>query len=182
MAAPNNLGEFIKDHLSDHPWPGCQAQLWGQTVTWMSDGIATMALTAGVLVAVILILARRRQAVPHGAAGALEVVVVFVRDMIARPALKERAYRYLLQMEPDHSEIVQSDAESGAGGGSARRRELDELETAQRRDFREQASTLQEQLSAARRARRAAPRPRCRCRRPRLGARAVLRRRVAGTR
>ncbi|HUS47996.1 MAG TPA: F0F1 ATP synthase subunit A [Phycisphaerae bacterium] len=95
MAAPDNLGEFIKYHLSDHPWPGCQAQLWGQTVTWMSDGIATMVLTAGVLVAVILLLARRRQTVPRGAANALEVVVVFVRDMIARPALKERAYRYL---------------------------------------------------------------------------------------
>lgn len=95
MAAPDNLGEFIKHHLSDHPWPGCRAELWGQTVTWMSDGIATMVLTAGVLVAVILILARRRRTVPRGAYNALEVVVVFVRDMIARPALKERAYRYL---------------------------------------------------------------------------------------
>ena len=66
---------------------------------------------------------------------------------------QQRVYRALLQMESAHSQVVQSGSDAGGGQGSARRRELDGLETARRRDFSEQASTLQEQLEATRQAR-----------------------------
>jgi F-type H+-transporting ATPase subunit a len=83
------------NQIADHPWPGCQVQVFGVTVTLMSSCIAAMVLAGVVLLALVLPLARRRQAVPHGAAGVLEVVVYFVRDMIARPALHEEAERYM---------------------------------------------------------------------------------------
>ena len=66
---------------------------------------------------------------------------------------QQRAYRALLQMESAHSQVVQGGRDAGSGQGSARRRELDGLETARRRDFSERASTLQEQLEATRQAR-----------------------------
>jgi F-type H+-transporting ATPase subunit a len=53
-------------------------------------------LIVGALLAVALpMLARRRARIPTGGANFLEVVVIFVRDMIARPALHEKAYTYL---------------------------------------------------------------------------------------
>ena len=60
----------------------------------------------------------------------------------------QRAYRYLLQRRPRESEVVQGrQRQRGGGGGQAQQRELDGLELAQRRDFREEASTLQQQLA-----------------------------------
>ena len=59
----------------------------------------------------------------------------------------QRAYRYLLQRRPRESEVVQGRRQRGGGGGQAQQRELDGLELAQRRDFREEASTLQQQLA-----------------------------------
>jgi len=41
------------------------------------------------------VFARRRGAVPRGVPNVIEAIVVFVRDMIARPALHDRAYDYL---------------------------------------------------------------------------------------
>ncbi|MCY3872586.1 MAG: hypothetical protein OXG87_23845 [Gemmatimonadetes bacterium] len=59
----------------------------------------------------------------------------------------QRAYRYLLQRRPREAEIVQNRQRQRGGGGQAQQRELDGLELAQRRDFREEASTLQQQLA-----------------------------------
>ncbi len=59
----------------------------------------------------------------------------------------QRAYRHLLQRRPRESEVVQGRRQRGGGGGQAQQRELDGLELAQRRDFREEASTLQQQLA-----------------------------------
>lgn len=85
----------LLDEIADHPWPGCQVRVFGLTITWMSSCIAAMVLAGLILLAVVLPLARRRRAVPRGAAGVLEVVVYFVRDMIARPALREQADRFM---------------------------------------------------------------------------------------
>jgi len=83
----------LLDHVQDHPWPGCQ--LFDGRVTWMSSGIVSILLVGAVLAVVLPLLARRRAGLPTGGQNALEVLTVFVRDMIARPALHERAYDYL---------------------------------------------------------------------------------------
>lgn len=85
----------IIDHVSDHAWPGCEFELWGMTVTWMSSSIATMLMVAVALSAVLIPVGRRARVMPTGLQNAVELLVVFVRDMIARPALNERAYAYL---------------------------------------------------------------------------------------
>ncbi len=92
-----NLMEYLSAHLSDQPWPGCQIVIGGMTVTWMSSAIATMILVALGLIAVLLPIARRRKDVPSGAHNALEVITVFVRDFIARPALRDedKVYKFL---------------------------------------------------------------------------------------
>jgi F-type H+-transporting ATPase subunit a len=90
------LADFnLIGRITDHPWPGCQVKLWGMTVTLMSSGIASMLLTGVALAAVIIPLARRRRETPTGAANALEALVVFVREMIARPALGERMHPFV---------------------------------------------------------------------------------------
>lgn len=85
----------IVSHMIDHPWPHSQVTLGPLTLTLMSSGIATMILVAVVLSVVIPLMARRRAETPHGGYNFVEAIVVFVRDMIARPALGDRAYRYL---------------------------------------------------------------------------------------
>ena len=83
------------DKLSDHPWPGCQVEVLGLKLTWMSNGIAAMLLAAGILLAVVLPLAARWRTVPHGGANVLELVVMFIRDMIARPSLHHKADAFM---------------------------------------------------------------------------------------
>ncbi len=83
------------EQIADHPWPGCQVRVFGVTVTLMSSCIAAMVLAAVILLAVVIPLARRRHTVPKGAGGVLEVILYFVRDMIARPALHEQAERFM---------------------------------------------------------------------------------------
>ena len=83
----------LLDHVQDHPWPGCQ--LLEGRVTWMSSGIASILLVGMVLAVVLPLLARRGARLPVGGQNALEVLTVFVRDMIARPALHGKAYDYL---------------------------------------------------------------------------------------
>ena len=90
-----NEGDFIVHHISDHPWPHCQTTALGMKVTWMSDAIATMVLTACILAVVLPLLARRRAMVPRGSYSAMEYLVVLVRDMVARPALHGRAEAFL---------------------------------------------------------------------------------------
>ncbi len=85
----------LAERISDHPWAGCQSRVFGMTITWMSSGIAAMILAAAALVAVVIPLARRWRPIPSGGAGVLDVVVCFVRDMIARPALHDQADRFL---------------------------------------------------------------------------------------
>ncbi len=80
----------ILDHVSDSPWPGCQIVIAGMRITWMSSAIASMLLVAVVLCVVLLLSRRRASVVPHGMQNAVEAVVVFVRDMVARPALHSR--------------------------------------------------------------------------------------------
>ncbi len=96
-AAKFNLMEYMSHHLADHPWPGCQITIGGMTITWMSSAIAAMILVAVLLIVVILPIARRRKEIPHGAHNALEVITVFVRDWIARPALRDddKTYKFL---------------------------------------------------------------------------------------
>ena len=96
-ASEFNLMAYLKEHLADQPWPGCQVTIGGMTMTWMSSAIAGMILVAFALIAVVLPISRRRKALPTGGYNALEVITVFVRDGIARPALRdnEKAYKFL---------------------------------------------------------------------------------------
>jgi len=88
-------------HVSDHEWPWAwtKVHLWGMDVTIMSSAIAGMIVVAIVLIGVILPLARRRLKhnadAPAGADNLLEVLIIFVRDMIARQALHDKAYDFL---------------------------------------------------------------------------------------
>lgn len=83
------------EKLSDHPWPGWQVEVLGLRLTLMSNGIAAMILAAVVLLAVVLPLAKRWQTVPRGGANVLELIVVFIRDMVAKPALHDKADAFL---------------------------------------------------------------------------------------
>ena len=84
------------EHIADHPWgPPWRVSWFGMDITLMSNSIAAMILTALLLAVVIVLVARRRRTVPAGSYNALEVLVVFVRDMIARPALHDQAYVFL---------------------------------------------------------------------------------------
>jgi len=85
----------LMEHMEDQPWPGCRVEVFGVTVTWMSSAIASMLLVALFLSVFLVAFSRRRRRVPHGAGNVIEAIVVFVRDMIARPALHEKAYEYL---------------------------------------------------------------------------------------
>ncbi len=85
----------ILQRVADHPWPGCQVELFGMKITLMSAGIAAMLIAAGALIGIIVPFARRWKTIPRGGAMAVELLVTFVRNMIARPALGERAYEYL---------------------------------------------------------------------------------------
>ncbi len=97
LLAESDMVEEILKHISDHPWdyPWSQIEILGMKVTLMSSAIVEMVLAAVVLAAVIIPVARRHRYGPKGSANVLEVLVVFVRDMIARPALHEKAYEYL---------------------------------------------------------------------------------------
>jgi F-type H+-transporting ATPase subunit a len=95
MLASMDVGEYIVHHMEDQPWEGCQFFLGPIPVTWMSSGISAMILAGLVLLAIIIPLARRVEQCPRGGQNLLEVLVVFVRDNVARPALHQRAYAYL---------------------------------------------------------------------------------------
>jgi F-type H+-transporting ATPase subunit a len=81
--------------FSDHPWPGWYAEPFGVPVTLMSSAIATMLMAAVALTALLVPTARRARLVPRGGYNVAELIVVFVRDLIARPALREKTYDYL---------------------------------------------------------------------------------------
>lgn len=85
----------IMRRITDQPWPGWEANVHGVKITLMSSGIATMILIGVLLPVVILPLARRYRQVPRGSRNALEVILLFIRDMVARPALHDHAYRFM---------------------------------------------------------------------------------------
>ncbi|MGA1199935.1 MAG: hypothetical protein ACO36I_25850, partial [Candidatus Latescibacterota bacterium] len=71
-------------------------------------------------------------------------------------AHEQRAYRLMLQLKPQESQVTQNNRQGGGQSGGQRdgqQRELDGLELAQRRDFREEASTVEQQLAEAAQAR-----------------------------
>ena len=88
-------------HITDHPWPGFR---WDahlpfpapyDQITLMSSGIASMIVVAILLLLVVIPLARRQMNVPKGGRNLIEILVVFVRDMVARPALHDKADYFL---------------------------------------------------------------------------------------
>ena len=81
------------DHVSDHPWPGWSIEFAGMHITLMSSAIASMILIA-LLLGVLIPLRARKAKLGHST-GVLEVVVLFVRDNIARPALGDKAENFL---------------------------------------------------------------------------------------
>ncbi|MFB3892196.1 MAG: F0F1 ATP synthase subunit A [Phycisphaerae bacterium] len=81
--------------ITDHPWHGFEVELFGIKFVWMSSGIAAMLLTAMAIIALILPAARRYKAVPCGGRNAVEILVLFGREMIAKPALHGRADKFL---------------------------------------------------------------------------------------
>ncbi len=94
LLAKGNLADYLMKHVSDHPWPGCEFTLFGMRVTWMSSAIASMLLVAVVLCLALSVLARVKRGELRGST-LVRVVVLFVRDNIARPALHDETYRYL---------------------------------------------------------------------------------------
>jgi len=96
MLADESIVRRIMYMISDHPWEGCTLAITdGFRITWMSSAIFSMLITALVLVAVIVPVARRYKYLPTGLAGFLELLVIFVRDNIARPAFRDNPYHHL---------------------------------------------------------------------------------------
>lgn len=61
---------------------------------------------------------------------------------------QRRAYRYMLQLAPEASQVAQATRQGQVTNDPERRRELDALETTRRRDFSEESSTLASELAA----------------------------------
>jgi F-type H+-transporting ATPase subunit a len=71
------------EEILDHPW-----RIGGREIPWMSSQIALMILLAVALaVALPVAVRRRRGMVPRGFALVLEMLVVFVRNLIVAPAI-----------------------------------------------------------------------------------------------
>jgi F-type H+-transporting ATPase subunit a len=85
----------LLEHVLDCPWPGWGIDVLGVHITLMSGAIISMWLVGAALIAIIVPMARRCRYVPSGGQNFLEALVVFVRDVIARPALHEKADAYL---------------------------------------------------------------------------------------
>ena len=95
LLSKTNLGRALLHHIEDHVWPDCQLTVSGVTITWMSAGISGMIVVAVTLSVVLIWMARRWREVPSGRQSVVEILVIFVRDMVARPALGEKAYAFL---------------------------------------------------------------------------------------
>ncbi len=93
ILAVEKPGDFLMSHVTDHPWPGCTVNVCGMEITWMSSAIASMLLVG--LVLCLLIPWRARKVRIGKTAGVIEVIVIFVRDQIAIPALGSKAYVFL---------------------------------------------------------------------------------------
>lgn len=96
IIAEMDIGKELLHHIADHPWPGFNFHLFGMEVTWMSSAISAMLIAGALLLLVLLPMTRRWPAIPRGGRGFVELLVVFVRDIIARPALGDKkAYAFL---------------------------------------------------------------------------------------
>ena len=97
LLAASEMAERIIDHVTDHPWPydWCRVEVLGVHVTLVSSSIISIVLTGMVLVALLVPMARKHRYLPRGSANMLEVLVIFVRDMIARPALHDKADEHM---------------------------------------------------------------------------------------
>jgi F-type H+-transporting ATPase subunit a len=90
------VAEFnLIEHLSDHPWDGFTVQWGGHEIMLMSSAIASMILVAIAMLVFVLPQVRRASDVPRGGRNVLEVLILFVRDWIAKPALHDRAYQFM---------------------------------------------------------------------------------------
>lgn len=90
------VAEFnLIEHLSDHPWDGFTVQWGGHEIMLMSSAIASMILVAIAMLFFVLPQVRRASDVPRGGRNVLEVLILFVRDWIAKPALHDRAYQFM---------------------------------------------------------------------------------------
>lgn len=83
------------EHLVDHPWPGFTVHVGGHEFHWMTSAIASMIVVAIAMLLFVLPQVRRASRVPRGGRNVLEVLVLFVRDWIAKPALHHRAYEFM---------------------------------------------------------------------------------------
>ena len=93
---PLIVAEFnLIEHLSDHPWDGFTVQWGGHEIMLMSSAIASMILVAIAMLVFVLPQVRRASDVPRGGRNVLEVLILFVRDWIAKPALHDRAYQFM---------------------------------------------------------------------------------------
>ena len=81
----------VLEHISDTPWPGGQVEVFGLHITLVSSSIVSMILVGVLLAVLVPLLTRRGGDIPHGGRNVLEILVIFVRDMIAKPALHEKA-------------------------------------------------------------------------------------------
>jgi F-type H+-transporting ATPase subunit a len=94
--SPLILAEFnLIEHISDHAWPGCTVVWEGHRIVLMSSAIASMILVAIAMLVFVLPLARRAAQVPRGRRNVLEVLVLFVREWIAKPALHHHADKFM---------------------------------------------------------------------------------------
>jgi F-type H+-transporting ATPase subunit a len=81
------------EHLQDVPWEWTPT-LFGGNI--LSSQIAVMCLAALTLVILMLLAASVRAIRPKGKGyNLVEIFVLFVRDFIARPALRDKTYRFL---------------------------------------------------------------------------------------
>lgn len=97
MLAAADPVDIVKK-ITDSPWEGYQWLPFGEhgmKVTLMSSGIAVILLVGLVLILTVLPVARHYRSVPRGGRNVLELVLLFVRDMVAKPALHDKAYGYL---------------------------------------------------------------------------------------
>ncbi len=85
----------LLNHVLDCPWPQFTFRVFGLPFTVMSGAIISILLAGGLILGILLPMARRVSYLPSGGQTFLEGLVVFVRDTIARPALYDKAEDYL---------------------------------------------------------------------------------------
>ncbi len=70
------------EEVMDHPW-----MIHGQQVPWLSNQISSIVIVGLLLMIALPMMARRRGLIPRGPYRLLEVMLLFVRNSIATPAM-----------------------------------------------------------------------------------------------